>query len=87
MPGYLRNVWVSGKFPKYMGIWEISQITGYLGNFQNIWVSVNAVVTSIIRDEMREIRQSLVSSRHVTEGLRSLVINLSEQVSNNSMTL
>jgi len=42
MPGYLGNfpnAWVSGKFPKYMGIWEISQMPGYLGNFTNAWVS------------------------------------------------
>ena len=29
MPGYLGNfpnAWVSGKFPKYLGFWEISQM-------------------------------------------------------------
>ena len=36
MPGYLRNVWVSGKFPKYLGIWEVSQIPRHLRNFQNL---------------------------------------------------
>jgi len=38
MPGYLRNfpnALVFGKFPKYLGIWEISQIPVYLGNFQS----------------------------------------------------
>ena len=29
------NAWVSGKFPKCMGIWEISQMPGYLGNFSS----------------------------------------------------
>ena len=27
------------KFLKYLGIWIISQIPGYLGNFSNVWVS------------------------------------------------
>ena len=36
MPAYLRNVWVSGIFPEYLGIWEISQIPRHLRNFQNL---------------------------------------------------
>ena len=32
------NPWVSGKFPKCLGICGISQIPGYLGNFSNAWV-------------------------------------------------
>ena len=55
MPGYLGNfpnAWVSGKFPRYpgiweasqiplkcLGIWEIPQIPVYLGNSPNAWVS------------------------------------------------
>jgi len=38
MPVNLRNfpkAWVSGKFPKCLAIWEISQISGFLGNFPN----------------------------------------------------
>ena len=31
--GNFPNAWVSGKFPKCLGIWEISQVPGYLGNF------------------------------------------------------
>ena len=38
-----------------------------------------------MRDEIREIRQSLETGRHVTEGLRGLVVNLSDQVSNKSI--
>ncbi len=30
---------VSGKFPKILGTWEISQMPEYLGNFPNAWVS------------------------------------------------
>ena len=41
MTGYLGNFpdRVSGKFPRYLGIWEISQIPGHLGNSPNAWVS------------------------------------------------
>ena len=38
-----------------------------------------------MRNEIREIRDSLVTSRHVTEGLRGLVVNLSDQVSSGSL--
>ena len=38
-----------------------------------------------MRNELRDIRDSLETSRHVTEGLRGLVVNLSDQVSNNSI--
>ena len=33
---YPSNAWVFGKFPKCLGIWEIPQMPGYLGNFQNL---------------------------------------------------
>ena len=33
------NAWVSGKVPKCLGIWETSQMPGYLGKFPNAWVS------------------------------------------------
>ena len=36
-----------------------------------------------MRNEIREIRDSLMTSRHATEGLRGLVVNLSDQVSSN----
>jgi len=39
MLGYLENfsnAWVSGKFPKCLGICEISQVTRHLRNFQNL---------------------------------------------------
>ena len=38
-----------------------------------------------MREELDEIRDSLDSSRHVTEGLRGLVVDLSDQMVNNSM--
>ena len=37
--GNFPHAWISGKFPKCLGIWEISQMPGYLGNFPNAWVS------------------------------------------------
>ena len=37
-----------------------------------------------MREEIGEIRNSLDTSRHATEGLRGLVVNLSEQVANTS---
>ena len=30
------NTWVSGKFPKCLGFWEIPQIVSHLRNFQNL---------------------------------------------------
>ena len=39
-----------------------------------------------MRDEIRELRDSLVTSRYATEGLRGLVVNQSDQVSSNSPT-
>jgi len=33
------NAWVSGKFLKCLGVWEISQMPEYLGNFSKAWVS------------------------------------------------
>ena len=36
-----------------------------------------------MRDEIRELRDSLATSRYATEGLRGLVVNLSDQVSSN----
>ena len=36
---------------------------------------------------LRELRQTLVSCRHATEGFRGLVVILSEQVINNSIIL
>jgi len=33
--GIFPNAWVSGKFPKCLGIWEISQMPRHLGNFPN----------------------------------------------------
>ncbi len=38
-----------------------------------------------MREELEEIRDSLDSSKHVTEGLRGLVVDLSDQIVNNSM--
>ena len=38
-----------------------------------------------MKDEIREIRDSLSTSHYVTEGLRGLVMDLSDQVSNNSL--
>ena len=40
------------------------------------------VAVGRMRDEIRELRDSLVTSRYATEGLRGLVVNLSDQVSN-----
>ena len=37
--GNSSNTWEPGKFPKYLGIWEILQIPGNLGNFLNSWES------------------------------------------------
>ena len=39
-----------------------------------------------MRDEIRELRDSIETSRHATEGLRGLVVNLSDQVSSNPPT-
>ena len=39
-----------------------------------------------MRDEIRELRDSIVTSQHATEGLRGLVVNLSDQVSSNPPT-
>ena len=39
-----------------------------------------------MRDELREIRDSLSTSHYVTEGLRGLVVDLSDQVSNSSLS-
>ena len=38
-----------------------------------------------MREELDEIRESLDSSKHVPEGLRGLVVDLSNQIVNNSM--
>jgi len=41
MPGHLGNfpdTQAFGKFPRYPGIWEISQIPSHFGNFPNSWV-------------------------------------------------
>ena len=38
-----------------------------------------------MRDEIREIRDSLSTSQYVTEGLRGLVVDLSDQMSNSSI--
>ena len=35
-----------------------------------------------MRGEIRELRESLATSRYATEGLRGLVVDLSDQVSN-----
>ena len=37
-----------GKFPKYLGIWEIHQIAGNLGNFPNTWGNLRVVYFSSI---------------------------------------
>ena len=37
--GNFQNARVSRKFPKCLGIWEISQMHGFLGNFHNAWVA------------------------------------------------
>ena len=44
------------------------------------------VAVDKMRDEIRELRDSLVTSRYATEGLRGLVVNLSDQVSSNPPT-
>ena len=44
------------------------------------------VAVDRMRDEIRELRDSLVTSRYATEGLRGLVVNLSDQVSSNPPT-
>ena len=41
------------------------------------------VAVDRMRDEIRELRDSLATSRYATEGLRGLVVNLSDQVSSN----
>ena len=33
LPKYSPNIWVFGKFLKCLGIWGITQMPGYLGNF------------------------------------------------------
>ena len=40
------------------------------------------VAVGRMRDEIRELRDSMITSRYATEGLRGLVVNLSDQVSN-----
>ena len=40
------------------------------------------VAVNRIRDEIRELRESMATSRYATEGLRGLVVDLSDQVSN-----
>ena len=44
------------------------------------------VAVDRMRDEIRELRDSLATSRYATEGLRGLVVNLSDQVSSNPPT-
>ena len=39
------------------------------------------VAVDRMRNEIRELRDSLMTSRYATEGLRGLVVNLSDQVS------
>ena len=39
-----------------------------------------------MRDEIRELRDSLATSKYATEGLKGLVVNLSDQVSSNPPT-
>ncbi len=46
--------------------------------------SSSGIAMHRMREEIGEIRNSLDSSRHATEGLRGLVVNLSEQVANTS---
>ena len=43
----LQNAWVSGKFLRYPGIWEISQILWHLRNFQNLKNTTLKQVTGI----------------------------------------
>ena len=40
------------------------------------------VAVNRMRDEIRELRESMNTSRYATEGLRGLVVDLSDQVSN-----
>ena len=44
------------------------------------------VAVDRMRNEIRELRDSLMTSRYATEGLRGLVVNLSDQVSNTPPT-
>ena len=44
--------------------------------------SAPAIAVGRMRDEIRELRESLITSRYATEGLRGLVVDLSDQVSN-----
>ena len=44
------------------------------------------IIVDRMRNEIRELRDSLMTSRYATEGLRGLVVNLSDQVSNNPPT-
>jgi len=39
MTGNFQDTQAIGEFPKCLGIWEISQMPGYLGYFPNAWVS------------------------------------------------
>ena len=44
--------------------------------------SLPGVAVNRMRDEIRELRESMNTSRYATEGLRGLVVDLSDQVSN-----
>ena len=47
--------------------------------------SAPGIAVDSIRNEVRELRQTVVSCSHATEGFRGLVVNLSEQIINNSI--
>jgi len=40
-----------------------------------------------MREEVRELRQTVTSSKHATEGLHNIVVDLSEQIANNSVLI
>ena len=47
--------------------------------------SAPGIAVESIREEMRELRQTVVTGKHVTEGLWDIVVDLTEQVSSNSV--
>ena len=49
--------------------------------------SAPGLVVESMREEIRELRQTVTSSKHATEGLRNIVVDLSEQVASSSLSI
>ena len=48
--------------------------------------SAPGIAVDRLRDEVQDLRESMSLSQHVTDGLRGLIVDMSEQISNNSVT-